>query len=102
MNYVIRKLVRGIKDNLTLGISNNYKSYSKTCVILLICYILLITLITLGLWQPFLIYLNRLDEKSNKMLAIIPLSLILKMQRIYSFLEERILEIQGLSRYNHL
>jgi len=96
-DQVLRKLFREMRNSFTLGISNSYKSFSNTSLILLICYIILITLITFGLWQPFLIYLNKLREKSDKMLAIIPLKFILKMQHTYTFLEERTLRIQGLN-----
>lgn len=84
-----------MRISFSLGVSKSYDYGSSICLGLLIGYLFLITLITFAAWQPFLIYWNNVDAKSKRVLAILPLDLILKIHHIFKYLEEQTFEIQG-------
>ena len=90
---MIRPLFTEVRNSFTNGITNTYKNISDIRLGLLIGYLLLITLIIICVSQPFLGYVNGIDTNSKKMLALLPLELIMKIKQIYKYLEEKTLNL---------
>ena len=87
MDELIRPLYKYVRAGIVDGLSKAYDGVSITRLGLLISYLTLMFIIVLFLWRPFLVYLDTDDMKSKRMLAILPLSVMLKVKNIHKYLE---------------
>ena len=88
----MRPLLSDVRDSLIEGIKITYTNISDIRLGLLIGYLLIITILILFIWQPFLNYMQKTDIQAKKMLLIPPLELITKIRHIYNYIEKNLIQ----------
>ena len=73
LENVIRPLGDELKKFLLDGILLKFQEVSSTCLGVLVGYLIMLFVITVFIWRPFLSYSDKIDLKVKKMLAMIPL-----------------------------
>lgn len=85
LQHIIKPLVNYMQgfliDEITKGLNNS----STLRLRLLIGYLVLVAVIVF-VWQKFLLYLHKIDLSVRRMVAILPLDVIFKINRIYKYL----------------
>lgn len=95
LNYMIRTLFRNLKASFVEGIVVIFHTVSQTRLIILIGYLFIFVLIVIIAWEPFLKYLGKTDKKSKRILAIVPLELIINIRHMYTYLETTTLKLNN-------
>ena len=94
MTRIVTPMLIELTDTFIDGVSQNLKNANTLRLTLLIVYLALIIILTFFVWQPFLFYLDRIDKKSKKLMLMLPLELIFKLNGIYKYIEKEILRSQ--------
>ena len=91
----VKPLMRDLRVSLVDGIKESFNSITHLGFVILMVYLLL--LITLGLffWVPFLNYFQSNYERSKRLLAAIPLELIIKIKRIQNYIIGKVMQINN-------
>jgi len=92
---LIRPLIAKLTEFVVLGISNTYSNISSIRLGLLVGYLGLVFIVMFAIWRPFTQHLESDDIKTKKMLAILPLDLMLKIKHIHKYLEEKTIQTQN-------
>jgi len=92
LSQIIRPLFYKLTEYVVQGIFSTYNNISSTRLSLLICYLILLFIVMFFVWRPFAIHLESEDIKTKKMLAVIPLELMLKIKHIHKYLEEKTIQ----------
>ena len=84
---MIRPLFQGLKDSFVNGVRETMRQMINIRLGLLLAFLFIMILATLFIWFPFLTYMHQIDLKSRKLIAILPLDLIMNMAHMHKYIE---------------